>query len=67
MKNAPIVPFLLTLLVSGLPAGVCAAAEPPAAPVDRATEAAKVREEFLFAWRAYEQTSWGHDELKPLS
>jgi len=67
MKNAPIVLFLLTLLVAGLPTGLCAAAEPPAAPVDRAAEAVKVREEFLFAWRAYEQTSWGHDELKPLS
>jgi len=67
MKNAPIVLLLLTLLVAGLPTGVCAAAEPPAEPVDRAVEAAKVRDEFLFAWRAYEQTSWGHDELKPLS
>jgi mannosidase alpha-like ER degradation enhancer 2 len=27
----------------------------------------RVREEFLYSWRAYEQYAWGHDELRPLS
>jgi glycosyl hydrolase family 47 len=29
--------------------------------------AARVREEFLFSWHAYEQYAWGHDELRPVS
>jgi len=29
--------------------------------------AARVRAEFLHAWRAYEQYAWGHDELRPLA
>ena len=29
--------------------------------------AERVRAEFLFSWRAYEQYAWGHDELRPLS
>ena len=29
--------------------------------------AARVRDEFLHAWRAYEKHAWGHDELRPLS
>jgi mannosidase alpha-like ER degradation enhancer 2 len=32
-----------------------------------AETAARVRDEFLFAWNAYKQYAWGHDELKPLS
>src|SRR5262249_24308507 len=27
----------------------------------------QVRAEFLYAWHAYEQYAWGHDELRPLS
>jgi len=38
-----------------------------AAPVDRAAMAAKVRAEFLYSWKAYEQYAWGHDELRPLT
>jgi len=34
---------------------------------DRASLAARVREELVFSWRAYERYAWGHDELKPLS
>jgi ER degradation enhancer, mannosidase alpha-like 2 len=34
---------------------------------DRAALAARVREELIFSWRAYERYAWGHDELKPLS
>jgi ER degradation enhancer, mannosidase alpha-like 2 len=29
--------------------------------------AKQVRGEFLYAWNAYKQYAWGHDELKPLS
>ncbi len=29
--------------------------------------AAKVRAEFLHAWRGYQKYAWGHDDLKPLS
>ena len=35
--------------------------------VDRRALAARVRAEFLHAWRGYERYAWGHDELKPLS
>lgn len=38
-----------------------------AAQVDRRALAARVRAEFLHAWRGYERYAWGHDELKPLS
>ena len=27
----------------------------------------RLRAEFLYAWNAYKQCAWGHDELKPLS
>ncbi len=35
--------------------------------VNRRALAARVRAEFLHAWRGYERYAWGHDELKPLS
>src|SRR5690348_16560828 len=35
--------------------------------VDRAQLAERVKAEFLFSWRAYEQRAWGHDELRPMS
>ena len=35
--------------------------------VDRRALAARVREEFLHAWRGYVRYAWGHDELRPLS
>ena len=34
---------------------------------DRRALAARVREEFLHAWRGYARYAWGHDELRPLS
>jgi Glycosyl hydrolase family 47 len=40
-------------------------AGPPA--LDRARWAARVKEEFLHAWRGYERYAWGHDELRPVS
>ena len=35
--------------------------------VNRRALAARVREEFLHAWRGYVRYAWGHDELRPLS
>ena len=35
--------------------------------VNRRALAARVRAEFLHAWRGYERHAWGHDELRPLS
>src|SRR5215203_7052915 len=35
--------------------------------LNRREMAARVRAEFLHAWRGYERHAWGHDELKPLS
>jgi mannosidase alpha-like ER degradation enhancer 2 len=55
---------LLTLSALLLPA---VAAGQRANRVDRRELAARVRAEFLHAWRGYEQHAWGHDELKPLS
>src|SRR5215203_857090 len=49
---------LSTLLLSSAPA---------AAQVNRRVLAARVRAEFLHAWRGYDRYAWGHDELRPLS
>lgn len=35
--------------------------------LDRAALAARVRAEFLYAWRAYSRLAAGHDELNPIS
>ncbi|HEX7316852.1 MAG TPA: glycoside hydrolase family 47 protein [Pyrinomonadaceae bacterium] len=54
---------LSTLLIPSL----SFAQTPRAGRVDRRALAARVRAEFLHAWRGYERHAWGHDELKPLS
>lgn len=46
---------------------LCAAVHASAAEPSRAAMAQRVRSEFLFSWRAYEQYAWGHDELRPVS
>ena len=59
---------MLTLLVAG--AGLAARAAGRAAvvsPGERAELAARVRGEFLHAWRGYERLAWGHDEVRPVS
>ncbi len=53
----------LLLALSTLMASPVAAA----AQVNSREMAARVRAEFLHAWRGYERYAWGHDELKPLS
>jgi ER degradation enhancer, mannosidase alpha-like 2 len=65
MKTRQVIPAFALLVASGL----AAPGSPPPArlPVNRAELAARVREELLFAWRAYEKYAWGHDELKPVS
>ncbi len=35
--------------------------------VGDSTLAKDVRSEFLFAWKAYKQYAWGHDDLRPLT
>jgi mannosidase alpha-like ER degradation enhancer 2 len=57
--------FLLATLF--LPTVATAQRAGGAARVDRRALAARVRAEFLHAWRGYERDAWGHDELKPLS
>ena len=42
-------------------------AERAAAERGDARMAARVKAEFLHAWRGYEKYAWGHDDLKPLS
>src|SRR3712207_9431922 len=54
---------LATLLIPSL----SFAAPQRAGRVDRRALAARVRAEFLHAWRGYERHAWGHDELRPLS
>ncbi|OAI56342.1 glycoside hydrolase family 47 [Acidobacteria bacterium SCGC AG-212-P17] len=57
--------FVLTLIGTLLPPSF-AAAQKPSAP-SPGPMALQVRSEFLYAWNAYKQYAWGHDELKPLS
>lgn len=58
--------LLLPLLTPSAPARA-ASQHIPAVAIDRAALAAQVKAETLFAWHAYEQYAWGHDELQPLS
>lgn len=48
-----------------------AVSEPPGRHEDETLRqkqlADRVREEFLHAWRGYEQYAWGHDDLRPLT
>lgn len=56
--------FLVATAAALLASFSTAEAQPP---LSRAELAARVRDEFLFAWRAYETYAWGHDELRPVS
>src|SRR5215210_3482057 len=60
---------LLALSILLLPSASLAAARRAEVPagVNRRALAARVRAEFLHAWRGYERYAWGHDELRPLS
>jgi mannosidase alpha-like ER degradation enhancer 2 len=52
----------MSMLLAICPAGSGQPATPSPGPM-----ALQVRGEFLYAWNAYKQYAWGHDELKPLS
>jgi len=63
-------PATIALLAATVLAAACTADRKPAAVPprpDRAALAARVKEELLHSWRAYERYAWGHDELKPVS
>ena len=64
MNIGRVVAAISLLVASGL---AVAGPRPARVPVNRAEMASRVREELLFAWRAYEKYAWGHDELKPVS
>lgn len=66
MKTMRPTTFLLALSILLTPSLTFAAPQ-RADRVDRRKLAARVRAEFLHAWRGYERHAWGHDELKPLS
>jgi ER degradation enhancer, mannosidase alpha-like 2 len=54
-----------TLIGTLLPSAFAFAQKPPAP--SPGPMALQVRSEFIYAWNAYKQYAWGHDELKPLS
>jgi mannosidase alpha-like ER degradation enhancer 2 len=54
-------------IAMALGSGSPAAPTPGDASVNRPAIAARVREEFLHSWHAYERYAWGHDELRPAS
>ena len=64
-------PASIAFLAAAALAAACTAGPKPAAvpspEADRAALAARVKDELLFSWRAYERYAWGHDELKPVS
>ncbi len=66
MKRLRLTTLLLALSTLLIPS-ISFAQTQRARDVDRRELAARVRAEFLHAWRGYERHAWGHDELKPLS
>jgi mannosidase alpha-like ER degradation enhancer 2 len=57
----------LSTLITPLSTHAQSRRRPERASVNRLALAARVREEFLHAWRGYVRHAWGHDELRPLS
>jgi mannosidase alpha-like ER degradation enhancer 2 len=60
-------PALLAFVILFAAAPARAQRRPRPQGPDRRALAARVRAEFLHAWRGYERHAWGHDDLKPLS
>ncbi|HZI55714.1 MAG TPA: glycoside hydrolase family 47 protein [Verrucomicrobiae bacterium] len=58
--------YCIIVLTGILAVSPFAFAQAPQAP-SPGPMALQVRGEFLYAWNAYKQYAWGHDELKPLS
>ena len=67
MRRLPPIAIALVLVPAVVALGPKKASGPAEAALDRKGLAARVREETLSAWRAYEADAWGHDELKPVS
>lgn len=67
MRRLKLTTVLFTLAILLLPTVAAAQRTNRAGDVDRRALAARVRAEFLHAWRGYERYAWGHDELRPLS
>ena len=61
------VSILVIALTLAVPATGAAKQRRGSTPDGDAATAARVKEEFLHAWRDYERYAWGHDALKPLS
>jgi len=67
--------ILSLVVVLATPLAAVQAAQPTPAPNQQRQPdppnvgpmALQVRSEFLYAWNAYKQHAWGHDELRPLS
>ncbi|HZE79701.1 MAG TPA: glycoside hydrolase family 47 protein [Candidatus Polarisedimenticolia bacterium] len=62
LKRFYIVAFIC--IVSATSVAAFAQTPKPSSPGPMALQ---VRSEFLYAWNAYKQYAWGHDELRPLS
>jgi Glycosyl hydrolase family 47 len=58
---------LTCVLALSLAVPACGFAQAIQISTDPGPMAKQVRTEFLWAWNAYKQYAWGHDELKPLS
>ena len=58
--------YCIVVLAGILAASAFAFAQTPQVP-SPGPMALQVRSEFIYAWNAYKQYAWGHDELKPLS
>jgi mannosidase alpha-like ER degradation enhancer 2 len=58
----------IAVLISAI--ALVGAAAPPSrqqTPIDRTALAARVKQEFLHAWKGYRQHAWNHDDLNPVS
>jgi hypothetical protein len=66
-RLACLVAFVLAFTVVGVATSVPRSAGQSMTDAERATLAARVRDEFLFAWSSYKRLAWGHDELNPVS
>jgi mannosidase alpha-like ER degradation enhancer 2 len=69
MRRWPLILASMSVVLVALGSGLSQTALPPAPTPTPAPGpmALQVRGEFLYAWNAYKQYAWGHDELKPLS
>lgn len=62
-----ILSFSTGILLTFFSASATCSAQAIQIPQNPGPMAKEVRGEFLYAWNAYKEYAWGHDELKPLS